>query len=178
MNTMPVVGYEGLYAVSDEGDVFRVAPGRGAVPGRKLALWIGITHGYQKVTLFRQGARSDKVVHRLVAEAFLENPHCYDQINHLDGVKTNNRVENLQWCTCEQNLIHAFETGLTTKIRRNIVATHLTTGEQLRFSSMGEAARYGFLLPSISSCCNGKRKTHKGYRWVFETPSPRLPPPT
>lgn len=164
MNRKPVVGFEGIYEVSDEGEVFRVASGIGTKSGKRLAPGLN-RGGYSQVNLSHQGTPSTKRVHRLVAEAFLENPHGYDQINHLDGDKTNNHVENLEWCTREQNTAHALKTGLF--FQKAVVATHKTTGKRLEFPSMCEAARHGFNHPSISLCCNNRQKSHKNYRWAY-----------
>jgi hypothetical protein len=65
-----------------------------------------------KVNLKVNGKAYGRYVHRLVAKAFTPNPDCKIEINHLNGDKTDNRVENLEWCTREENMLHAYETGL------------------------------------------------------------------
>lgn len=71
-----------------------------------------ISKGYEQVHVSRKGIQLLHCVHRLVAQAFLPNPHHLPQVNHLDGNKLNNRVENLEWCDAYDNVRHAFATGL------------------------------------------------------------------
>lgn len=73
--------------------------------------------GYLRVTLTKEGKRPRFVVHRLVASAFIENPHEYPQVNHKDGDKENNHVENLEWCSQEMNMRHAFENGMIHRLQ-------------------------------------------------------------
>ena len=90
-----VVGYEGIYEVSDNGNV------RNAVTKKTLSP--GKSQGYFYVALYKNKSRKNKQVHRLVAEAFIQNPEGLPIINHKDEVRTNNRVENLEWCTYKYN---------------------------------------------------------------------------
>lgn len=69
-------------------------------------------HGYKQVQIMRNAKRYTRYVHRLVAECFLDNAEGYTEVNHIDGNKANNDVNNLEWCNHSQNLIHAFRTGL------------------------------------------------------------------
>ena len=78
---------------------------------RELALVVGST-GYHKVGLYKNGKRTHISVHILVAKAFIDNPENKPQVNHIDGIKTNNSVENLEWVTAFENTMHAFNTGL------------------------------------------------------------------
>lgn len=94
------------YSVSSEGRV------RNDETGRIKAL--GKRHdGYYKVDLYSEGSRSSERVHRLVAQAFIPNPNNKPQVNHIDGNKINNSVENLEWVDGSENMIHAYNTGLT-----------------------------------------------------------------
>ena len=70
--------------------------------------------------------RKDYKAHRLVAEAFIDNPNNLDMVNHIDGNKTNNHVENLEWCTYSQNMIHAHSTGLITPKYRECIIDGIT----------------------------------------------------
>lgn len=105
---LPVVGHEGLYEVSDIGRVRRIAGGRGARAGRVLGGKIS-DPGYRAVSL---GADHTERVHVLVAAAFIGPRPAGYTINHRDGDKLNNTVENLEYATYSENNRHAFATGL------------------------------------------------------------------
>lgn len=75
--------------------------------------------GYHYVTLSEYGIKSNHILHRLVALAFVENPKNYPQVNHLSADKNNNRFDNLEWCSAEQNLKHARDLGLNNSIGSN-----------------------------------------------------------
>jgi len=103
-----VIGYEGIYQVSNKGQVKRVAGGKGAVLDRILKPTPNGT-GYLGVGLCRDGKRKQMLVHRLVAEAFFGPPPSPDhEVNHKSGNKTDNRVENLEWVTHSENGRYAF----------------------------------------------------------------------
>lgn len=88
--------------------------------------------GYKTSKLCKEGKCRRLTIHRLVAKAFLENPNGYSQVNHIDGNKENNRVDNLEWCSPSANIKHAYETGLMKKdhlIGENHVAAKLTWEE-------------------------------------------------
>lgn len=109
-----VVGWEGFYEVSDAGEVFSlcrlVVRSDGTVQNwsaRQMATPLN-SSGYPCVRLSRPGVRTMARVHRLVAQAFLENPLHLSEVNHIDGNKANPASENLEWCTASQNRHHAF----------------------------------------------------------------------
>lgn len=116
----PVVGYEGYYEVSNLGRVKSLSKtwftGKdGCVKKYKpdTILVNTISSQYFKVLLQKNKTRKNKLVHRLVAEAFIQNLENKPCVNHKNGIKTDNRVENLEWVTYRDNIIHAFENGLT-----------------------------------------------------------------
>lgn len=100
-----VVGFEGYYKISNRGSVLSVASGE----LRKLTLNRG---GYYHLTIHKKGHNKNITVHRLVATGFIPNPFNLPAINHKNGIKTDNRVENLEWCTYQENTLHAMSMGL------------------------------------------------------------------
>lgn len=106
-----VVGYEGVYEVSDAGDIRRIGKGRGVAQDGRLRRLASHQCGYFAVTLYRGGRVSGFLVHRLVAEAFIGRVADME-INHIDGDKRNNHVANLEIATRQANIDHAVATGL------------------------------------------------------------------
>lgn len=106
---LPVVGYEDLYIVSDHGDIVSLTLWRGS--HRVLSQYKN-KGGYMQVHLSNKGKESTIPVHILVAKAFIPNPHNKPQVNHIKGDKTDNRSSQLEWCTDEENRLHAIKTGL------------------------------------------------------------------
>ena len=111
-----IKGYEGIYQVSTLGRVKRLAGvieterGPRRLPERyKKAVMIA---GYLYYSLYINDIEERCAAHRLVASAFIPNPESKPHVNHLNGIKADNRVENLEWCTCSENMQHALKTGL------------------------------------------------------------------
>lgn len=108
-----VEGYEGLYAITRDGRVWSYPKN---VNANRNGIWrsLNLNHkGYLTVTLTKEGKHKTHFVHRLVAIAYIPNPNNLPQVNHVDGVKTNNRYKNLEWSTNRENTIHAYKNGLT-----------------------------------------------------------------
>ena len=132
MNWLPVKGYEGYYEVSDTGLVKRIKGGKGARVGKCLSAKV-CRNGYAEVILAKDCEHRTHSVHRLVALAFLPNPERKADVNHLNGDKLNNAVENLQWATRSENNIHALQAGL----RNDAGANHWTNRRGMARDSMG-----------------------------------------
>lgn len=109
-----IKGYEGLYQVSNLGRVKRIKFINNIVekPCNKILFNKNDNLGYVQVTLCKNNTRHYKRMHRLVAEAFIPNPLNYPCVNHIDGNKQNNSINNLEWCTHSYNTRHAMRTGL------------------------------------------------------------------
>ena len=114
----PVVGFEGYYEVSDKGNIRSCDRHVRCSRGEKHRPWKGkllksnpVARGYLALSLSKEGVVKRKYVHRMVAEAFIENPLKKEQVNHKDGVKLNNRVSNLELMTGHENMKHAYDNG-------------------------------------------------------------------
>ena len=148
-----IQGFEGKYKISNKGDVY-------SFKTKKLLKPI-LSNGYLKVMFGRKMYR----IHRLVAKAFISNPNNYSCINHKNGNKQDNRVENLEWCDHSMNLVHAYQNRLN-KSERPV--ERLFNGKVVEhYRSAAEAERKGFQRRLIAKCCNGKRKHHGGYEWKY-----------
>ena len=142
--------------VSNKGNV--ISCKRGA--GHPLKVY-HINSGYQAVSAGFNG--STQLVHRMVAETWLGDPNHYKQVNHINGDKDDNRVDNLEWVTQSQNIRHAFRTGL---IATGVPIRIVETGEV--FESVSECAmRIGGDQSNIAKCLAGKRSTHLGYHFEY-----------
>ena len=106
-----IIGYEGLYEVSDKGNVRNVR--------RNTLLRFSKNQGYIEVYLYKNGIRNGFKVHRIVAQAFIPNPDNLPQVNHKDEDKTNNSVDNLEWCDHKYNINygHRTENAINTRVK-------------------------------------------------------------
>lgn len=153
-----IKGFE-IYEVSNLGNV------RNSISGVILKPTLN-TWGYPCVTLCYNHKRKNRVVHRMVAEAFVPNPDNLPEVNHSDEDKTNNVASNLSWVTKKENINHGTRTKRASEKRYKKVNQYTQKGELVKvWNSLKEAEEAGYSHTAISSCCHGKRKLHCGYAW-------------
>ena len=165
-----IKGYEWKYQVSNYGRVKSLNYRR--TGNERLLKPILQPTGYLFVMLCKP--LKNFFIHRLVAEAFIPNPDNLPQVNHKDEDKTNNHVDNLEWCTQLYNLNYGSrnkrisESQLNHPNKSKKVYQYTLYGELVKeWESINECVRNGFNLGAVFSCCKGERKTHKGYRWTY-----------
>ena len=162
-------GYEGLYEVSDQGEVKRLYK-----DGRTKLLKLWKSANYYTVCLSNKCNRKTKAVHRLVANAFLNKPDNATEVNHKDGNKLNNKVENLEWVTQKENLIHSIDVlgnNPFGKPPRKVKCLDVESGnviaEYRSLMDAGKAMGSAYARVSISLVCQGYQKTAYGYKWEY-----------
>ena len=167
---LPIEGYENLYEVSNLGRVRRlesfVTNKNGVkqkVPGKILKP--GTARGYLTVNLSKNGIVRTCSIHRLVSTAFIPNSDKKFQVNHLDEDKTNNTVENLEWCTAKENVNYGTRNKRTAeKLQKPVLCVELN---QI-FPSLTEAAKQLHLnVGNLGSVLTGRYKTTGGYHWKY-----------
>lgn len=145
-------GYEGLYQVSNLGRVRSLS--RGVLTPKKC--------NYLSIQLYNRGVYENKTIHRLVAEAFIPNPNNYPCINHKNEIKTDNRVENLEWCTTKYNMNYGVATENNKDHQPNKKQTIV---DGILFHSISDAADYlGCKMQNLSKYLKEGRTTYKGHK--------------
>ena len=176
----PVVGYEGIYEVSSLGRVKSCERTIVRSNGREInfsdkIMKPSINHkGYEIIDLRNKGNRQGGLVHRLVGKAFIENPYNKKQINHKNGIKTDNRVENLEWVTNQENIRHAYKSGirnndLLAKSNRKKVDQLTLEGHLIKTFDSIEDAIKSTDVNNILAVCRGVRNKAGGFKWRYST---------
>ena len=171
----PVKGYEGLYEVSNDGQVRSLDTyidcGFGAKRLHKgrIKPQRANNRGYLIVALWHNSKQFNTTVHRLVAEAFVPNVNNKPQVNHIDGDITNNSADNLEWVTDNENKAHSsIAVGGTQRPKKAVVVTKKTTGEAFRFDGLRVAERTLCLdHGSVMKVLKGIAKSHRGYMIAY-----------
>lgn len=159
-----IKGYEGLYAVTEDGNVWSYYRKRYMKPTADAK-------GYLRVDLYKDGKKKNYKVHRLIAETYIDNPNNLPQVNHKDENKENNSISNLEWCDTAYNLNYgSYPSNMADKLKGNCYAGRkvecIETG--VIYKSMLEASRQtGINNASISHTLNGWAKTAGGFHWRY-----------
>lgn len=175
--------YEGLYQSSTFGrarslDSYRKGK-NGTVKFCKGRILKPSTNkdGYLQVNLYKNNKLKRFLIHRLVAEAFLEIPEelkhlkgtRYLQVNHKDENKLNNNVNNLEFCNCKYNINYGTAIERSSKKRSKPILQYTLDGQFVReWKSIRECGRNGFNQGHVTECCRGERKTHKDSIWRYK----------
>ena len=168
-----IINYEGWYQVSNKKRIKSLqrtivySSGSVRLQNSKL-LKTRISNGYLGVTLRKMNKTRTTSLHRLIAEAFIPNPENKPQVNHIDGNKLNNCIENLEWATASENTIHAIQNGLLgIKYGEQTSGAKLTEKEVLEIRAIGRslkqkeiAEKYGVTTSAISGILLRKNWNH------------------
>lgn len=164
----PIKGYEGLYSITEDGKVYT------HYQNKFMRTFIN-NSGYELVSLTKDGEKKHKLVHRLVAEAYLGDAKG-EEVNHINSVKTDNRASNLEWVTRKENVRHSIDSGnfnvqeaqkVAKELNKKKVAQYDLEGNLIAiYKSQKEAGeKTGSCKNKISLVVNGKRKTHNNFIW-------------
>lgn len=179
---IPIRDFEDRYEISHLGEIFSIAATRRRTDGvvrsfsrKRIATRVN-DNGYIITTLY--DGKNERIfrVHRLVLASFAYIPGCDNlDVNHKDGDRTNNHLDNLEWTTRSENIIHSFQvlgriSSTTGKFgaahHRSIRILGIRDGVVVHtFDSLMDAQRFGFSAGPISRCISGKQKIHRGFHW-------------
>ena len=172
----PILNYERHYQVSNFGRVKSIKFGK-----ERILKTFKNKDGYFFVVLYKNGKKKIHLVHRLVVDAFLEIPEelkhlkgtRYLQVNHKDENKQNNVVSNLEWCSSSYNINFGTRNkrvaakNTNGKCSKTVLQYDLEGNLIREWKSVTECGRNGYNQGHVAECCNGKRKTHKGFIWRY-----------
>ncbi len=174
-----IKGFENLYLISNMGNVKSLGNGLSTNPKNKVERIMKInshSSGYQKVKLLKDGKPYHMLVHRLVAANWISNPMNKKEVNHKDGNKSNNCVDNLEWATSSENKMHAVQMGLIIQKRSSEnkqskkVAQLDLNGELIKvFDCINDIKReLGFNSFGIIKCCKKEKKYNTAYKFKWQ----------
>lgn len=155
-----VKGYEGIYAITSCGKVWSYRRQKFLTPFYN-------TKGYLKVDLWKNGKVKTFSVHRLVAEAYIPNPDNLPQVNHKDECKTNNCLQNLEWCDCKYNINYGTGIERAANSRKKPILQFDLNGNFIReWECTADIGRE--VSGHICNCLKGRKPTAYGYIWKYK----------
>lgn len=166
-----IKNYEGLYQISNLGRVKSLkkyvnhSGNSKRVVNEKILKPVIDNTKYFVVSLWKDNKHTRPHIHRLVAETFISNLENKPHINHIDGNKLNNSVNNLEWCTPKENIIHAYKIGLNKNNR--IVNQYDLNGNFIKTWNNIKEAQVFYKTTHIGECCRGTRNQTKNYIWKY-----------
>lgn len=154
-----IVGFE-KYEVSNLGRVRNVKSGRILKPRLRR-------DGYLEHLLYKNNKQKHLLLHRILATAFVDNPEGKPYVNHIDENKTNNDLNNLEWCTVRENNVHGTRIKRAAeKLFKKVIQLDLDDNVLNEFESIKQAGQEtGTNAGDISNCCNGRSKSAGGFKW-------------
>ena len=161
----PIKGFETKYEISSKGRIRNLKTGKILKP-------INNGFGYLYINLCKDSKIKRTAIHRLVAETFISNPNNLPQVNHKNEIKSDNRVENLEWCDSKYNANYGNRNEKCTKTKRKKygkkVCQYDTNGNLINTMYMGDAIKIkGVYYANLIKCCKGKQKMVGGYIWRY-----------
>ena len=166
MQIVDVVGFEGLYKVSEDGVIYTFSNRNGKYnyPLRQNL----DKDGYAYVKLFKNGKYHNARVNRVVAKAFIPNPQNKPIVNHIDFNRANNNVCNLEWTTAKENSQHSSKAGrYDSKCKRKVVSIDKNGNEKTYLSISQAEKETGTPTSNIVKVCRGLRPLANGFKWVY-----------
>lgn len=169
-----IKGYEGIYQVSNFGNI------KSLYGKEHLIKPFPRPNGYLGIMLYKNGKTHPRSIHRIVAETFISNPEDKEQVNHINGIKTDNTTNNLEWCTRKENMAHSWKNGLRQfsekrkiEMRKKMSIEVLQYDKNGKFIKEWESAKVagkvlGISQQCISNCRAGKTKSAGGYIWKYK----------
>ena len=155
-----IKGYEGLYAITDKGEVYSYR--------RKKNMKLETTaNGYVRVNLYKDGKTVHYLVHRLVAEAFIANPNNLPCVNHKDYNREHNTADNLEWCSYEYNNQYSKCVEAMANAHKKQVKQMKPNGELIKIWDSCADAERALGIKNVYRGANGTRKTVGGYKWEY-----------
>lgn len=161
--------YEGLYQVSNMGRIKSLERKNKYKQNKEIIMKNLFDGNYIFIRLSKNSKKKNCLVHRLVAEAFLEKDYKKEYVNHKNGIKTDNRVENLEWVTASENVIHAIKNKLKRLPNKKIIQIDENNKIIKYWDSIKEASETLCINRSnIGACCRNERERAGTYKWKYQ----------